>query len=69
MVRILGLTTSDLQLIDDQLVQLLALETFAKPENTTEVHPQNETKVPDVLPVNASELPDGLPLKTTEIVT
>ena len=68
-MRILGLTASDLQLTDDQLVQLLALETFAKPENTTEVHPENETKVPDILPVNASELPDGLPLKTTEIVT
>merc|ERR1712142_940573 len=69
MVRILGLTASDLELTDDQLVQLLALETFAKPEDTTEVRPENETKVPDVLPVNASELPDGLPVLTTEVIT
>ena len=35
MVRILGLTASDLELTDNQLVQLLALETFVKPEVTT----------------------------------
>jgi len=67
MVRILGLNASDLELTDDQLVELLALETFVQPEDTSEVLPEDETKVPDVLPdVSKWTL---LPVITTEVFT